>query len=832
MFIKKMEPWIHRIVTLGVSVVFFLPLYINSAFYFPFITPRNFAFRIIVEILLGLYLILLLTNWKRYSIGKSRLVGLLVLFFGWLTLSSVVNPGFWIGFWGNYERMDGLLNAYHLIAFLIIIVGVYREKANWIQLFHATFFVSFIVSFIALGQYLGLNLFIESSGGDRVTSSLGNAAYVGTYALFHVFFGLYLMLRYRHSTDSFKLFGRWHIPVPTVTDGQKLRFELYAWYLLDFMVVVFESMARGKGNEGTLAAIFGNGGVFFAFFLPQVFLNLNVYYKKWRHYGAYGYYLSVILLNAIALFNTQTRGALIGLIIGIAVMGFMAIYLKAVPKFLRMSGVGILVLVIIAVGLIYINKDSSWVRKNSTLNRLVSISTTDTSSEARLLTWQTGLKGLTEKPILGWGAERFNVVFNKYFPEDVYRHANSRVWYDRAHNIYIEYLVQGGVVGLVLYLAIFIYALWLLRRNYKQTKNPGALIVFTGLFVAYGIQNAFVFDSINTYILLILALAAVICISEDYRVGNRVWFVHNLRSGALILASLVISVLVLAAVTLLNIPQLQKNVQYVKEYNKLRAASTAQDFEQGVSNVVKVLDNSVFLGTLELRQTFSEFANDVANAGTAPMQIRRNIVDDAAAQLEKSIATEPDNARHYAFLTNLYLTAANIDSSYADKNLKIIEKGIALSPTRTPFYYSLGRVYITKKLYDQAVDAFKHAVELSPNVVDAHLNLLAAYIASDRDAEATIETKVIREMKVNMTPANYITFGRVLRVGGNINEAIKVLLEAVDHYPEEASLYSELANVYESTHDTPNALIYAQKAATLNPQYAPLLDELKGNKKL
>jgi tetratricopeptide (TPR) repeat protein len=329
------------------------------------------------------------------------------------------------------------------------------------------------------------------------------------------------------------------------------------------------------------------------------------------------------------------------------------------------------------------------------------------------LTWQTGLKGLTEKPILGWGAERFNVVFNKYFPEDVYRHANSRVWYDRAHNIYIEYLVQGGVVGLVLYLAIFIYALWLLRRNYKQTKNPGALIVFTGLFVAYGIQNAFVFDSINTYILLILALAAVICISEDYRVGNRVWFVHNLRSGALILASLVISVLVLAAVTLLNIPQLQKNVQYVKEYNKLRAASTAQDFEQGVSNVVKVLDNSVFLGTLELRQTFSEFANDVANAGTAPMQIRRNIVDDAAAQLEKSIATEPDNARHYAFLTNLYLTAANIDSSYADKNLKIIEKGIALSPTRTPFYYSLGRVYITKKLYDQAVDAFKHPQHLA-----------------------------------------------------------------------------------------------------------------------
>ncbi len=830
MLIKRLEPIINRIITVGVIAVFFLPLYINSSFYFPFITPRNFAFRIIVEILIGLYLMLLLTDWKRYSVGKSKIIGLLVLFFGWLTFVSILSPSFWSGFWGNYERMDGLLNAYHLLAFLIIIVGVYREKDNWLELFHATFFVSFIVSFIALGQHLNLNLFIESSGGERVSSSLGNAAYVGTYALFHVFFGLYLILRYRHSTESFKLFGRWNINVPTMLNGQRLRLELIAWYLLDIMVVVFEAMARGKDNAGTLAVIFGHGSVLLAFVLPQIFLHLNVFTKKWRHYGAYAYYFSIIVLNAVALFNTQTRGALIGLIIGIGLMGVMAITMKVVPKFLRLSGFVVLALVLIATGVVYSNRNSSWVQNNNTLSRVVSISATDTTSEARLLTWEAGLKGVAEKPIFGWGAERFNVVFNKYFPQEVYRHASSRVWYDRAHNIYIEYLVQGGVIGLVLYLAIFVYAFWLLRRNYVETKNPGAFIVFMGLFVAYGIQNAFVFDSINTYILLILALAAVIFITEDYRAGNRVWFVHNLRSGALTLASVIIIVLVLAVVSLLNVPQLQKNMQYVKEYNKLRAAQSAKAFETGLDNVVKVLDNQVFLGTLELRQTFSEFANDVANAGTAPLYIRRNIVDVAAAQLEKNIATEPDNARHYAFLTNLYLTAANLDTSYADKNLSVIEQGITLSPTRTPFYYSLGRVYISKKLYDQAIDAFKKAVELSPKVADAHLNLLAAYVTSDRDAEAVQETKVIRELSVNLTPTNYITFGRVLRVGGNTDEAIKVLLESIDRYPEEASLYSELSSVYFVINDKVNALKYAEKAATLDAQFTPLLDQLKTGK--
>ncbi len=830
MLIKKLESVIFRLITIGVLAVFFLPLYINSGFYFPFITPRNFAFRIIVEILLGLYLILLLTDWKRYSIGKSKIIGLLALFFGWLTLSSIINPGFWIGFWGNYERMDGLLNSYHLLAFLIVIVGVYREKANWIQLFHASLFVSFVVSFIGLGQHLNLNLFIESSGGDRVSATLGNAAYVGTYTLFHFFFGLYLMTRYRHDTEVFKLFGRWSIPVPTSPGGQRLRFELFAWYLLDVLVVVFEAMARGKGNPGTLSIIFSNLGIFSAFFLPQLFLHLNYFTKRWRHYGAYGYFIVIIILNALVLFDTQTRGALLGLLVGLAVMAIMALFMKSVPRFMRLSGAIILALVVLSSGLVVMNKQSDWVRSNQTLSRVANISLTDTTSEARLLTWQTGLKGAAEKPIFGWGAERFFVVFNKYFPPDIYRHSNSRVWYDRAHNIYVEYLVQGGIIGLILYLAIFGYALWALWKKYRQDKQPASLIIFTGLFVAYGIQNAFVFDSINSYILLILTLATVVHITGDYRQGQRVWFFHNLRSGALTLATVIIITLVLAAVSLLNLPQLQKNMQYVKDYNKLRAAESAQAFDQGVKDVVKVIDSPVMLGTLELRQTFSEFANDVAQSNSAPIYIRRSVVDTAAGQLEKSIADEPDNARHYAFLTNLYLTAANLDVSYAEKNLKVIEKGITLSPTRTPFYYSLGRVYIAQKSYDNALVAFKKAVELSPKVPDAHLNLLAAYVSSGKEDEALKEIDVIRNLGGNFSSTNYITFGRVLRVGGFTEQAIAVLLESVDRYPEEAALYSELSNLYQSMNDRVHALEYATKAANLDPQYSPLLDQLKAGK--
>jgi tetratricopeptide (TPR) repeat protein len=113
-------------------------------------------------------------------------------------------------------------------------------------------------------------------------------------------------------------------------------------------------------------------------------------------------------------------------------------------------------------------------------------------------------------------------------------------------------------------------------------------------------------------------------------------------------------------------------------------------------------------------------------------------------------------------------------------------------------------------------------------VIESHL--LAAYITANKLQEATTETNVIRGLKATMSPDNYATFSRVLRVGGAIPEAIKVLQEAIDHYPEEAGLYSELSNLYQSINDKPHALEYATKAAAIDPQYAPLLDQLKSGK--
>jgi len=49
-----------------------------------------------------------------------------------------------------------------------------------------------LVSFIALGQHLNWSWLLESSGGVRLASTLGNAGYVAGYLIFNIFFGLIL----------------------------------------------------------------------------------------------------------------------------------------------------------------------------------------------------------------------------------------------------------------------------------------------------------------------------------------------------------------------------------------------------------------------------------------------------------------------------------------------------------------------------------------------------------------------------------------------------------------------------------------------------------------
>jgi O-antigen ligase len=101
--------------------------------------------------------------------------------------------------------------------------------------------------------------------------------------------------------------------------------------------------------------------------------------------------------------------------------------------------------------------------------------------------------------------ESFSYVFSKNYDYHMYRHEQ---WFERTHNVLLDWLVAAGVFGFCAYLSLFIFALWIL---WKKTPDFGSIdrSVLTGLLTAYFFNNLFFFDNLISYLLFFSVLAYI-----------------------------------------------------------------------------------------------------------------------------------------------------------------------------------------------------------------------------------------------------------------------------------------------------------------------------------
>jgi O-antigen ligase len=182
-----MKDFLKGIVYVGIFAIPFIPLIVDNSMFFPFITGKNFSFRIIVEIIFGAWVLLALLD-KMYRPRFSWiLVGIssfmIVMFFANLLGEFPLKS-----FWSNFERMDGYVTLIHFYLLFVVLGSVIRDQKIWTYLLCASLVAASYVAFDGLQQY------ISKIGAWRIDSTLGNAAYMAVYMLFHAFFTVWLFI--------------------------------------------------------------------------------------------------------------------------------------------------------------------------------------------------------------------------------------------------------------------------------------------------------------------------------------------------------------------------------------------------------------------------------------------------------------------------------------------------------------------------------------------------------------------------------------------------------------------------------------------------------------
>lgn len=178
-------------------VIFLIPficLTTSSNLFFPFITGKNFLFRILVEIATGLWLILAIRD-KSYLPKISWILKSFLFLLVTMAISDLMSPNVLKSFMSNFERMDGYVTLAHLFLFFIVTSSVIDTQKLWTRFFQTSLVASLIAGGYGVLQLAG-KLPINQ-GGVRLDATFGNATYFSVYMMFHVFFAFMLLMRER-----------------------------------------------------------------------------------------------------------------------------------------------------------------------------------------------------------------------------------------------------------------------------------------------------------------------------------------------------------------------------------------------------------------------------------------------------------------------------------------------------------------------------------------------------------------------------------------------------------------------------------------------------------
>lgn len=674
----------------GLWAVLIIPFIVANGMFFPYITGKNFTFRIIIEIIFALWLYLACVD-KKYRPRFSWVLGAVAVFVAVMGVADIFAVAPMKAFWSNFERMDGWITLIHLLMYLAVFGSVMKTEKIWLWFFRSSVLLSVVMFAFTISEWL-------KTGTDRVSTTLGNPIYVAVYFLFNFFFALILLYK-------------------------------------DVLVKHHEKHNPLKGIC-----------------------------KEWLTYV----YSIIAVMCVYGIWRTGTRGVLLGLLGGIMVTLIIIAIFEKKNKFFRKAAFVKLIIIVAIIGGFFAIKDTQFAKSSTMLSRLSEISWNDVASQgqARQYVWPMAIKGFLEKPVLGWGQDGFNYVFNKYYDVRMY---GQEQWFDRAHDMPLDMLVAGGALGLISYLLIFVAALWIIwKRREKLGIVDAAILV--GLLAGYFFQNLFVFDNVTSYIFFFVVLAYIHSRDTEETDLLKI-FKGDIKKDIVNYVVLPVLIVVFGGcIWFFNVQPIEANFDLI---------SGLQGHPEGPAVNLQFFQKALSYGTLgvpEIREQLLNVAPRILTMDKVDNSVKKGFADLAYNEMLKQTQDTPNDARFQLFMGSYLENLGQFDMA-----LPYLEKAVDLSPIKLTMLFELSKVlsYVGQK--DKALEVAKKAYDLMPTFADGKDNYIAVAIMSDNNS-------LVKELLGNATSTSQsivraylfraselLKKGDKLSAVGEVNKAIKVV---------------------------------------------------------
>ena len=720
------------------AIVLFIPLYVSNPLFFPFITGKAFAFRMIVEIALALWLVLVLrergthvastehsvapkVNKLTIAVTAFTLIVLVADLFGMNVMRSI---------WSNFERMEGWVTIVHLWAYFIILSSVFgtgqEVQKNWDRFLNIALIAATITAIYGLFQYFGWAAVHQ--GSTRVDASLGNSAYMAVYMLINAFLAAYMAV---------------------VHFAKKPLFWIYSVAALFFSFILFQTATRGT--------ILGWAGA--------IMLAALIY----------------------AVWGRENKGQ---------------------SNKTRIAAGAVIALALLSGIILYTNRTASWVVNRPILHRLATISWNENKTQARGYIWPIAVKSTFESPktaIIGIGQENFNYLFNSHYNPKMW---SQEQWFDRAHSVFLDWLVAGGLLGLISYLALFVFALIYVIQSDLTLGKKSILI---GLFAGYAVHNIFVFDNQTSYVMFFTALAFV---HGFARKAPRVLLASKGKAltddASTVRDYVYIPVIALAALASLyfvNIRVIQANTRLI---TAVRMCSG--DGMPSAAAFESALKMGSYTADQEIREQLASCTQNIFRTDL-PGTEKQAFLTLADKETARQIESTPLDARAYILAGSMYDAIGDYAAAQP-----LVEKAHELSPSKQTIAFELVTNYLNINKVKEATEIARVAYESAPDYELAKIAYAASLIYGGEEAKAQ---ELLKDSPQLMLDPRIINMYAIKK---NYSKVIDLYTKLIATDPTNAQAYMSLAVAYLETKQTAKALEVLNKVKTNFPQAGTQID--------
>lgn len=376
---------------------------------------------------------------------------LLILVYLLATVLSVTPR---VSFWGSYQRLQGTYSTLTYCLIFFVTWQSLRVRAQLERLLNVIVLTSLPVALYGVLQHYGLDpLPWAGDVTDRVTANLGNAIFIAAYLIMAFFITL---------ERAVARFGRL-LSADDSSMADAVAGGVYLFVLALQVLAIYFSKSRGPWL-GLL------GGVYVFVLISLVAMRRSAIDRKPLRPGEAGKSVALALLSPL---------------VGVLPAYLALILTRRGRRWLWLSWcIQSLLAILLLLAFNLPRTPLAPLREVPGIGRLGQVFETEGGTgRVRVLIWEGAVEMLKADPLrtlAGYGPESMYVAFNRFYPPDLAHYESRNASPDRSHNESFDALLTTGVIGFLVYIAlfvgIFLYGLrWLGFLPGSQPRGaPGA----------------------------------------------------------------------------------------------------------------------------------------------------------------------------------------------------------------------------------------------------------------------------------------------------------------------------------------------------------------------